>query len=267
MNTQRADDAPRHAEGVDRGPAAPGEKMTAMIIQPTVSSMMAEARITWPSVRRMKFISRITVATILTEAIDSAVPRNSDVISRFPGSGSIASGSASPSATPHRNGTRDAGEEAKNEARPLCAHQLEVGLHAGEQQQHRHGDRPQAGARERTRRVLRLHRRHRARSCAASRLARRCPTPCCPIRKAADHVAVPRHRAVDRLGEDRGDRHPRNELHAPPRRSGDPASAIIDDTVGWFTHGGDLLAAVHGHRRSSAWRRRRRHAGVHGVKS
>ncbi len=59
--------------------------MTATIIQPTVSSMMAEARITWPTVRRMKFISRITVATILTEAIDSAVPRNSDVISRLPG--------------------------------------------------------------------------------------------------------------------------------------------------------------------------------------
>ena len=56
--------------------------------------------------RRMKFISRTTIATILTEAIDSAVPRKSDVTSRLEGSGSIASGSISPSATPQANGTR-----------------------------------------------------------------------------------------------------------------------------------------------------------------
>ena len=80
-------------------------KMTAVIIQPTVSSMMAEARMTWPTVRRVKFISRITVATILTDAIDSAVPRNSDVISRLPGSGSIQSGRASPNATPQAKGS------------------------------------------------------------------------------------------------------------------------------------------------------------------
>ena len=89
------------------------------MIQPTVSSMMAEARITWPTVRRMKFISRITVATILSEAIDKAVPRNSDVISRLLGSGSMASGSASPNATPHRNGTAMPVSEANSEARPL----------------------------------------------------------------------------------------------------------------------------------------------------
>ena len=100
-------------------PCSASEKITAVIIQPTVSSMMAEARITWPTRRRMKFISRITVATIFTEAIDSAVPRNSDVISRFAGSGSMASGSASPSATPHRNGTTMPAMEAENEARPL----------------------------------------------------------------------------------------------------------------------------------------------------
>ena len=35
--------------------------------------------------RRMKFISRTTVATILTEEIDSAVPRNSEVIRRLLG--------------------------------------------------------------------------------------------------------------------------------------------------------------------------------------
>ena len=38
---------------------------------------------TWPTVRRRKFISRTTVATIFTEAIDSAVPRNSEVIRRL----------------------------------------------------------------------------------------------------------------------------------------------------------------------------------------
>ena len=53
-----------------------------MMIQPIVSSMMAEATMTWPTLRRMKFISRTTMATIFTEEIDSAVPRNSEVISR-----------------------------------------------------------------------------------------------------------------------------------------------------------------------------------------
>ena len=38
------------------------------------------------------------------------------------------------------------------------------------------------------------------RSPAASRSANSCPTRCCPTRQAADHLAVSRHRAVDRLG-------------------------------------------------------------------
>ena len=83
----------------------------------------------------MKFISRITVATILTEAIESAVPRKSDVISRLPGSGSMVSGRNSPSATPQTNGTDMPASEAKTEALPAAPHQLEIGLHAGEQQQ------------------------------------------------------------------------------------------------------------------------------------
>src|SRR6185437_15830528 len=65
--------------------------------------MIAEARITWPTVRRKKFISRITVATIFTDAIESAVPRKSEVMRRLPGSGSMESGSASPSATQNAN--------------------------------------------------------------------------------------------------------------------------------------------------------------------
>ena len=54
----------------------------AMMIQPMVSSMIAEARMTWPTLRRMKFISRTTIATIFTEEIDSAVPRNSEAMKR-----------------------------------------------------------------------------------------------------------------------------------------------------------------------------------------
>ena len=69
-----------------------------MMIQPMVSSTMAEPRMTWPTLRRMKFISRTTVATIFTEAIDSAVPRNSDVIIRLLGSPIMESGRNSPSA-------------------------------------------------------------------------------------------------------------------------------------------------------------------------
>ena len=60
--------------------------MIAMMIQPMVSSMIAEATITCPTSRRMKRISRTTMATIFTEEIDSAVPRNSEVIRRRSGS-------------------------------------------------------------------------------------------------------------------------------------------------------------------------------------
>ena len=96
-------------------------KITAMMIQPMVSSMMAEARITCPTVRRMKFISRTTIATIFTEAIDSAVPRNSEVINRLLGSGSIESGRNSPSAKPQANGTTMPVSEAEIDARLLAA--------------------------------------------------------------------------------------------------------------------------------------------------
>ena len=94
-------------------------KMIETMIQPTLSSMMAEARMTCPTTRRMKFISRTTIATILTEAIDSAVPRNSAVISRLPGSGSMESGSNSPSATPQAKGMRMPMSEANTAARPV----------------------------------------------------------------------------------------------------------------------------------------------------
>ena len=92
--------------------------MIAMMIQPMVSSMIAEARMIWPRLRRMKFISRTTMATILTEEIDSAVPRNSEVISRLSGSGSSESGSSTPSATPQANGTAMPVSEMLIAARP-----------------------------------------------------------------------------------------------------------------------------------------------------
>ena len=63
-------------------PAIP--KVMAMITQPHVSSMIAVVTMSWPRLRRMKFISRTTMATILMEEIDSAVPRNSDGTSRSP---------------------------------------------------------------------------------------------------------------------------------------------------------------------------------------
>jgi len=94
-------------------------KITAVIIHPTVSSMIAEARMTWPTVRRMKFISRMMVATIFTDAIDKAVPRNSEVMSRMSGCGSILSGSARPSPTPQTNGTAMPTADAIAEVRPV----------------------------------------------------------------------------------------------------------------------------------------------------
>ena len=93
-------------------------KMIAMMVQPIVSSMMAEATITCPRLRRMKRISRTTMATILTEEIDSAVPRKSEVIRRRSGRGSIASGRNSPSAKPQANGTAIPVAETLNAARP-----------------------------------------------------------------------------------------------------------------------------------------------------
>ena len=73
-------------------PASARLKVMAMMIQPIVSSMIADATITCPRLRRVKFISRTIAATILIEEIDKAVPRNSDVSRRLLGSGSSDSG-------------------------------------------------------------------------------------------------------------------------------------------------------------------------------
>ena len=95
-------------------------KIIDTMIQPMLSSMIADAMMTCPTIRRMKFISRTTIATILTDAIESAVPRNSDVISRFSGSGNMLSGNISPSTTPQTKGMTMPISEANNEARPVC---------------------------------------------------------------------------------------------------------------------------------------------------
>ena len=93
-----------------------------MITQPTVSSMMAEATMIWPRLRRMKFISRTTIATILMEEIESAVPRNSAATSRLLRVGQDRSGQniAQREAAGERHG--DAGRRHRDGRRArLCA--------------------------------------------------------------------------------------------------------------------------------------------------
>ena len=116
---ERADHALRQRPGIDRA-VQRRLKMIATMIQPTLSSMIAEARMTWPTVRRMKFISRTTVATILTEAIDSAVPRNSDGDQPLARIGQHRVGQQL--AERHAAGERhdDAHSDAETEARPVC---------------------------------------------------------------------------------------------------------------------------------------------------
>ena len=84
--------------------------------------------------------------------------------------------------------------------------------------------------------------------------------------QAADHVAVPRHRAVDRLGEDRRHRGARDELPAPHRRPGDPRLRHRRRHHRLDHHRGDLRPGAAGPRRSAERRQERdRHAGLHGV--
>ena len=103
--TQRAEHRLRRPEQISSLPCEARLKIMAMMIQPMVSSMIAVATMIWPTLRRMKFISRTTTATIFTEEIDSAVPRNSEATSRASGCGSRLSGRNSPSAKPQMKGT------------------------------------------------------------------------------------------------------------------------------------------------------------------
>ena len=115
--------------------AAARPKVMEMMIQPIVSSMIEEEMITWPRLRRVKFMSRTTAATILIEEIDSAVPRNSAVSRRLSASGSsdLRHHDAERHAAGERNG--DAAQRDAERGAAEFAHQLEVGLHAGQQQQ------------------------------------------------------------------------------------------------------------------------------------
>ena len=108
----------------------------AMMTQPMVSSRIAEATMIWPRSRRMKFISRTTMATILTDEIDSAVPRKIAVTSRASGFGNSSAGRNSPSAKPQTKRQRHAGDGDGHGGAADAAHQLQIGLHAGQQQQH-----------------------------------------------------------------------------------------------------------------------------------
>ena len=98
---------PRMANVAERTSIVPDEaspKEIAMMIQPLESSRMAEATMIWPTSRRMKFISRTTMATILIDEIESAVARKSEETKRACGLGRIESGSISPSAKPQMKG-------------------------------------------------------------------------------------------------------------------------------------------------------------------
>jgi Kef-type K+ transport system membrane component KefB len=65
--------------------------------------------------------------------------------------------------------------------------------------------------------------------------------------QAADHVAVPRHRAVDRFRQDRGDRGARDELLRRTVGQVILGSAIVDDTIGWIIIAMIFGLALQGH--------------------
>ena len=103
------------AASIPPGRARP--KTMAMVIHPMVSSMMAEATITCPTVRRMNPISRTSRATIFTDEIDSATPMNRAVTRRLPGSGNNPAGSHSVNRNPQTKGTAIPAMETLNAAR------------------------------------------------------------------------------------------------------------------------------------------------------
>ena len=116
-----------------------------MITQPVVSSMIAEATMIWPRLRRMKFISRTTIATILMEEIESAVPRNSDAtrLAALHRQQRIGKEITEREAASERHG--NAGRRDRDRGHADLPHQLQIGLHAGQQQQHQHAHVGEAG--------------------------------------------------------------------------------------------------------------------------
>ncbi len=112
----------------------------AMMIQPPKSSRMAEATMIWPMSRRMKFISRTTMATILIEEIESAVARKSDVTRRACGLGRIELRQhlAEHKAADERKSHAGGGNGDRRFADP--AHQPQIGFHSGQEQQHENAE-------------------------------------------------------------------------------------------------------------------------------
>ena len=84
----------------------------------------------------MKFISRTTMATIFTDEIESAVPRNNDTTSRNSGCGSMPSGRYWPRAESAAERKDDAGHRNARRRAADAPHKARVGLHAREQEKH-----------------------------------------------------------------------------------------------------------------------------------
>ena len=78
----------------------------------------------------MKFISRTTMATILIEEMDSAVPRNSDGTSRVPRLGQQGFGQKLAQRKTAGEWQGDARQRDRHRREARFAHQPEIGLHA-----------------------------------------------------------------------------------------------------------------------------------------
>ena len=115
-------------------------EMMAMMIQARLSSRMAVARMSWPRSRRMAPISISTMPTILTDEMDSAVPRKSAVTRRVALEGISVCRQRIGQGHPADERHRDAEQRCRDHRPALAVHQGEVGLHAGQQQQEQNTD-------------------------------------------------------------------------------------------------------------------------------
>ena len=99
------------------------------VIQPTVSSTTAVARMSWPRFRRWKPESRMIMATIFTDDTARQVATNSAVSSRRLGSGSTASGRSWATRKPAANGKSIPHADEKNAVRRMrCSSRRSVSM-------------------------------------------------------------------------------------------------------------------------------------------
>ena len=134
---------PRMAKLTERRSIVPDEarpKEMAMMIQPPESSRMAEATMIWPTSRRMKFISRTTMATILIEEIESAVARNSAVTKRACGLGRIEIRQHFAEREAADEGKGNAGGGNRDRRSADAADQPQIGFHPGQEKQHENAE-------------------------------------------------------------------------------------------------------------------------------